>query len=89
MTQAHVFYTGTVQGVGFRYSAQRMARELGLAGWVKNLPDGRVEMRIEGQEEKIKELIKNVDEHFDGYIKDKTLNYGSVEGNFKDFTVIF
>ncbi len=46
--RVHVFVTGRVQGVLFRESTRRRAHELGLAGWVRNLPDGRVEVVLEG-----------------------------------------
>ena len=48
LEQIHIFVSGRVQGVGFRYSTQRKARQLGLTGWVRNTPDGRVEIRAEG-----------------------------------------
>lgn len=44
----HLRFTGTVQGVGFRWTNQGLARERGLTGWVKNLDDGSVEMEIQG-----------------------------------------
>lgn len=53
----HLIFYGRVQEVGFRYYSVCKARELGLTGWVKNLPDGRVEMEVQGQKKKIGELI--------------------------------
>jgi acylphosphatase len=47
---------GRVQGVGFRYFALRVARELGLAGRVRNLPNGRVEIEVAGDRERVEEL---------------------------------
>jgi acylphosphatase len=57
---AHVFVSGRVQGVFYREHTQRWASSLGLAGWVRNLYDGRVEAVIEGEREKIEELIANL-----------------------------
>ena len=57
MVRKHIFFYGRVQGVGFRYYSVHKARQLGLAGWVRNLYDGSVEMEVQGTEEKIDELI--------------------------------
>lgn len=46
MAARHIFYTGRVQGVGFRYSTKRIATEFDVTGWIRNLPDGRVEMQV-------------------------------------------
>ena len=56
--RAHVYVSGDVQGVFFRDSASQRAGELGLAGWVRNLPDGRVEAVFEGTREKVREMVR-------------------------------
>jgi acylphosphatase len=55
--RAHVRISGQVQGVFFRDSTREKAQELNLRGWVKNLPDGRVEALFEGSAEKVREII--------------------------------
>lgn len=52
----HCYVSGRVQGVWFRASTQEKAKELGLTGWARNLPDGRVEVLACGDKEKIAEL---------------------------------
>lgn len=54
----HVTVDGRVQGVGFRYAAYRRARELRLGGWIRNLPDGRVEARFEGPREALELMLE-------------------------------
>ena len=49
--------SGRVQGVGFRYYAERQARRLGLTGWVRNLPDGAVELIAEGDESALQQML--------------------------------
>lgn len=56
-TRAHVHISGRVQGVTFRASTRRKARDLEVKGWVKNLPDGRVEAVFEGSQKAVKEII--------------------------------
>lgn len=52
----HIFVSGRVQGVGFRFRTKLKAEGLNLVGWVRNLDDGRVEILVEGEEENIKKL---------------------------------
>ena len=53
----HIYFSGRVQAVGFRYSALCLAKELQLTGWVKNLTDGRVEAELQGQAKLVMILI--------------------------------
>ena len=87
MIQAHIYYSGTVQGVGFRYTAQRLARELELTGWVKNLADRRVEMIVEGPQKTIEQLCKNIETHFANFIKDKQINFSPASQGFNNFRI--
>lgn len=56
--RAHVFIQGTVQGVGYRYFTMNEAKQLGVNGWVRNLPDGCVEAVFEGSRESVEQLIR-------------------------------
>ena len=56
--RAHVYVSGQVQGVFFRDSAREKAEQLGLAGWVRNIPDGRVEALFEGPSERVREMVR-------------------------------
>jgi acylphosphatase len=57
MASLHAVVHGDVQGVGFRYFVQRRAEEAGLAGWVRNLPDGSVELLAEGPRPALERLL--------------------------------
>jgi acylphosphatase len=63
-----VVVRGRVQGVGFRWFVREHARTLKLAGWVKNLPDGMVELEVEGPAHKVAELMALVAEGPDGAV---------------------
>jgi acylphosphatase len=62
IVQKHIFISGRVQGVGFRAFTRKEASTRGIRGWVKNLADGRVEIKIQGEREKIKDMIRRIKE---------------------------
>ncbi|MFH1134467.1 MAG: acylphosphatase [Pseudomonadota bacterium] len=55
--RVHLFISGRVQGVAFRHYTRREALRLGLSGWVRNLPDGRVEAVLEGADPEVKAMV--------------------------------
>ena len=62
MTGRHVFYEGRVQGVGFRYTCKSLARGYDVVGWVRNLPDGRVELQCSGELEEVEGYLEAIAE---------------------------
>lgn len=64
LQRIHVFFTGKVQGVGFRQTVHDLAVELGIKGWVRNLPDMRVELVAEGDELDLKLLLGKLRSEF-------------------------
>ncbi len=85
--QAHIYFSGTVQGVGFRFTAEDIAGSLDVTGWVRNLPDGRVEVIAEAEEEALHEFLEKVNQYFARYIKDMKVNWQPASGEFKDFQI--
>jgi acylphosphatase len=85
----HVYYSGAVQGVGFRFTAERIALSLGLKGWVKNLEDGRVEAVCEGGESAIRSFTRKIDELFKDYITDTEVSWPKPTSEFADFEIRF
>jgi len=57
MKRVHIVAGGVVQGICFRYYAQRTAEELGVTGWVRNIPDGRIEAVVEGREKNVDAMV--------------------------------
>ena len=86
--RAHLFVSGRVQGVFFRVYARNQAQELGLTGWIRNLPDGRVEALLEGDEENIKKMIKWAKIGSPGaQVADLKAEMQEHQGEFKTFQV--
>ena len=85
--RVHVFVSGKVQGVFFRQKTKQQAQSLGIKGWVRNLPDGRVEAVFEGEEEAVKSLVKYCN-HGPSFarVENVNLSYENYSGEFADFT---
>ncbi len=65
----HIIFYGYVQGVGFRWKARTAADRYGISGWVRNLPDGSVEMEAEGTPRDISDLITALEDHALGSVE--------------------
>jgi acylphosphatase len=68
-----VYYSGRVQGVGFRYTAHRVSRSFDVAGQVRNLRDGRVELIAEGDPAELDAFFEGIREAMEPYIRDVTI----------------
>lgn len=86
--RAHCTFSGLVQGVFFRANTRTFALQQGVSGWVKNLPDGQVEAVFEGDEDRVRELIRKCrDEQPHASVTDITVSWESYSGEYSDFTV--
>lgn len=83
----HVYYTGSVQGVGFRFTAERVAMSFGLTGWARNLSDGRVEITAEGNVRRLNEFLEKIEDVFKAYIKDSDIEWDEASGEFSGFDI--
>ncbi len=86
--RAHLAITGRVQGVGFRANTRRKARELRLTGWVKNLHDGSVEAVVEGEKEKIRDLISWANRGPSrARVDEVNVDWEEAKGEFENFSI--
>lgn len=87
--RVHVLYSGDVQGVGFRFTAEKIALKLGLTGFVRNLPGGGVELVSEGDRQKLETFLDELKHRMDGYISDSRVQWEPGRGDFRDFEIRF
>jgi len=85
----HITFSGRVQGVGFRFTARRIAFRYDLAGYVKNLPDGSVEMFAQGSPEDIADALRDIGESFGGCIRDTNIQDQPPNPNLHSFGITF
>ena len=82
-----VFFTGHVQGVGFRYTALQVCREFEVSGYVTNLPDGRVQLEAEGEKAVVEAFIATLQERMHGYVRKLERTSGVRPAQFHGFTL--
>ena len=88
MLGTQVFYEGKVQGVGFRFSVKEVAKGFDVVGWVRNLPDGRVELQVGGEAKEVSAFLESIrDSHLKGHIK-REESYRLADFSAKGFEII-
>jgi acylphosphatase len=87
VVRRRVFYSGRVQGVGFRFTAQRAAGEFAVTGWVRNLADGRVELLAEGERPELDAFIARLAEIMADNIDSAEPFDEPATGEFGDFRI--
>lgn len=87
--RVHVWYTGRVQGVGFRYTTKRVALGFEVTGTVRNLPDGRVELIAEGDRAELLAFQQAVrDEGLAGFVRHEAVAWEPATGQFRGFEIV-
>jgi acylphosphatase len=85
----HIFYSGNVQGVGFRYSVKSVAAGFEIVGIVRNLIDGRVELVGEGPREELEAFRTAVREAgLEHFIRNEEISWGEATGEFRGFEIV-
>jgi len=90
MTEVHhatVFFTGRVQGVGFRYQTLQVAKGYEVSGFVLNLPDGRVQLEAEGTKAEVRDFIVAVQERMEGYVRKVEQTETQRAAQFQGFSI--
>ncbi len=85
----HVIFLGRVQGVGFRFTARRIAGRYELTGFVRNLPNGTVEMLVQGSMNEVANCLRDIDEAFAGYIRDTQIENVPPNTGYGSFQITF
>lgn len=86
-TRLHVFFSGRVQGVGFRFTTAQTARRFAVTGWVRNLYDGRVEMKAEGEAAELDRFLEALESEMRGNIESRERSTEAATGEWSSFEV--
>lgn len=87
MERREIYYSGRVQGVGFRYTTLQIASRFNVTGFVENLPDGRVHLVAEGRSDELDQFTRVLGERLKLYISATQETHGPAAGNFAGFTI--
>lgn len=82
-----VTYSGTVQGVGFRYRARNIAQQFDVVGFVRNLDDGRVQIVAEGEKDELLEFVRDIDHQMARFIRHKEVAWHKAQNQFARFEI--
>ena len=85
----HVYYSGRVQGVGFRFITEDLAGKFSVTGWVRNLADARAELVAEAEESVLKDFLSGIRKYFHGHIQDEDIEWQETTGEFREFGIRF
>lgn len=84
----HIIFTGRVQGVGFRFTAQRIALRYELTGFVRNIPGGSVEMLAQGHPDDVRDCLRDIGKSFPG-IRDTKIEKIEINPRYRSFQITF
>lgn len=86
--RVHAFFSGSVQGVGFRFTCRSLAVKFGITGWVKNRFDGRVELEAQGERDSLQGFLSDLKEEFKGHISDMISSDIPASSEEKEFVIV-
>lgn len=90
MTARHVYFSGRVQGVGFRYSTKQISSGFDVTGWVKNLPDGRVELFAQASDpDEVEAFLEDIQQsNLGSHIRDREVKIVPAQPGLRSFSIV-
>ena len=85
----HIVFSGNVQGVGFRFTALNIANRFHLTGYVRNLPNGAVEMLAQGPAEIVDNCVRDIQDSFAGCVRQIDVEAATPDPKLTDFKITF
>ncbi len=87
--QREIYYSGRVQGIGFRYTARALAARHRVSGFVRNLPDRRVQLVVEGAADEVRSFLDSLQAEIGDYISNVQESVRPAQGSFRGFEIRF